>query len=454
MDWIFVVLAWSLLAVGLSLLVWSMMWDRSRGRRRCPKCWYGMEGVPASEGGGWTCPECGQTVAKERQLLRTRRRWGIAALALLVFAASYASRSGPAVRDRGWWAAAPDLLLIALLPRTDAFNRPGSSGGVVNTLRDEIGFRSRATLQGPRGTHTNPTWVDGRLWPWERWFLHHQATKMLANAENESEIEQAVWFGVLSSDRLDAGLPSEHLVAVIVARSLLAYERCEQYMDYGIHVNLPGVGPHPYELFVTGMKEPGLFRYEQRDRHPLAHSDWMRTVAWRSHDGVVQRWWTVTEDRGIERRGQIGRALASVHHDVIGALFPAEQSSSPLTLSEVSEYVGEATLLGHRTLQLRGQNLYGGTDTLWIDAETFLVRRAKNFFGDTWFVPHFDDSAAAVLGESWWSFYPAQQDDTPLERFDNELRELLGRIDMPTEEEQLEAREIMMKLHWQRRGTP
>ena len=277
---------------------------------------------------------------------------------------------------------------------------------------------------------------------------------MLANAENESEIEQAVWFSVLASDRLDAGLPSEHVVAVIVARSLLAYERCEQYMDHGIHVNLPGVGPHPYELFVTGMKEPGLFRYEQRDRHPFAHSDWMRKVVWRSHDGVVLRWWTVTEDRGIERRGQIGLALASVHHDVIGALFPAEKSGSPLTLSEVSEYVGEATLLGHRTLQLRGQNLYGGTDTLWIDAETFLVRRAKNFFGDTWFVPHIDESAAAVLGESWWSFDPAQQDDTPLERFDDELRELLGRIDMPTEEEQLEAREIMMKLHWQHRGTP
>ncbi len=455
MDWIFTLLAWSLLGLGLVLLAWAMLWDRSRGRRRCPKCWYGMEGVPEAEGGGWTCPECGREIENERRFRRTRRRWGGALLALVLILGSYASHAGPAVRSRGWWAAAPDLLLIALLPHVDAFDRPASGGGVNNALRDEVAVRSRATPQGPKGSSTNPTWVDGELWPWERWLLRRQAMRLLADAEDEFQAQQAVWYCVLASDRLDAGLPSEHVATVIVARSLLAYERCEQYVDYGIHVNVPGVGPHPYDLFVTAMQEPGLFRYEQRDRHPFAHSDWMRQVAWRGNDGTIKRWWSVTKDRGIERPGRLGLALASVHHDVSGALFPAELWASPLTRSDVSEFIGESELLGVRVYELRGESRHGGIDRLWIDADTFLVRRARNTFGDTWYVPVAGQEARAILDESWWSFDPAQQDGTPLERFDDKLQTLLGQIEMPTEEEQ---RDAMMRMHQRPRirsgGTP
>lgn len=455
MDWIFTVLAWSLLGLGLVLLAWALWWDRSRGRRRCPKCWYGMEGVPEADSGGWACPECGRAIENERRFRRTRRRWGFAALALMLLAASYTSHTGPAVRSRGWWATAPDLLLIAILPHVDAFDRPATGGGVDNAVRDEVAVRSRATPLGPKGSSTNPTWVDGELWPWERWLLRRRAMAMLADAEDDFAAEQAVWYCVLASDRLDAGLPSEHLAAVIVARSLLSYARCDQYMDHGIHVNLPGVGPHPYKFFVTAMREPGLFRYEQRDRHPFAHSNWMRQVVWRGHDGTLNRWWSITEHHGIEQPARLGLALASVHHDVSGALLPAEHRGSPLTRSDVSEFVGETELLGVRVYELRGQSRHGGIDTLWIDAETFLVRRARNTFGDTWFVPVTGREARAVLDESWWSFDPAGQDDTPLERFDDKLQTLLGQIEMPTEEEQREARERMnQRIRTRSGGTP
>lgn len=453
-DWVFIVLLWALLVGGLVLLAWALLWDRSRGRRRCPKCWYGMEGVPPGEGGGWRCPECGREIEDERKLVGTRRRWRHALLAVVLLLGSYASFAGPVVRDRGWWGLAPDSVLIALLPSADAFDRQGPQGGTTNAFLAEVGARSEVQPGGATPTTIDPHWLDGELWGWERWLLRRQARALLAAAESDGYVSKAVWLSVIASDRLDAGLPADHLADAIVARSKLAYARCEAYMDYGIHVDLPGVGPHPYELFVTAMERPGRFRYEGRDRHPFAHSDWMRRAVWRGDDGVLRSWWSVRDDEGVATPSRLGLALASVHHDVAGALLPAEHWGSPLSRTDVSEFAGEVDLLGHKVYQLRGQNRYGGLDMLWIDAETFAVRRAKNIFGDTWFVPSIGDSAASVLDASWWSFDPARQDDTPLERFDARLQALLGEIEMPSPEEQGEAGRLMEERRLQRRRTP
>ena len=57
--------------VGLLLVCWGLWGDRSKGRPRCPKCWYDMRGtVPRVE-----CPECGHDARQERRLYRNRRRW-------------------------------------------------------------------------------------------------------------------------------------------------------------------------------------------------------------------------------------------------------------------------------------------------------------------------------------------------------------------------------------------
>jgi len=90
------------LAAGLWLLAWSLWSDRSRGRRRCPQCWYDMMGIapaaaaanpahPAdaasSTAARFTCPECGRIAASERAMLRTRRKhWrGAVGVAVVVF---------------------------------------------------------------------------------------------------------------------------------------------------------------------------------------------------------------------------------------------------------------------------------------------------------------------------------------------------------------------------------
>jgi hypothetical protein len=58
--------------VGL-LVVYRGLWgDRSKGRVRCPKCWYDMRGsLPKLE-----CPECGHDAQQEHRLYRNRRRSG------------------------------------------------------------------------------------------------------------------------------------------------------------------------------------------------------------------------------------------------------------------------------------------------------------------------------------------------------------------------------------------
>ncbi|TVQ33772.1 MAG: hypothetical protein EA376_01370 [Phycisphaeraceae bacterium] len=110
-TWIIPALSLTLAAAGLALLAWSLFWDRARGRRRCPKCWYDMAGAV-----GLVCPECGRDAKREREMLRTRRRWGWAVAGCLVIVGAYGVYVGQAVRARGWAAAVPSWALVHLVP--------------------------------------------------------------------------------------------------------------------------------------------------------------------------------------------------------------------------------------------------------------------------------------------------------------------------------------------------
>lgn len=92
-------------AIAISFALWALLWDRPRGRMRCPRCWYSLVGhaLPA------TCPECGRNITKTRQMLRTRRRWRVAMLALLIVAAT--GWIAPVVATKGWVAAVPQPAL-------------------------------------------------------------------------------------------------------------------------------------------------------------------------------------------------------------------------------------------------------------------------------------------------------------------------------------------------------
>lgn len=87
-----------LIVAGMSMVIWSLRGDRSRGRRRCPKCWYVMQGLP-----GMRCPECGREAKREHELLRPRRRWRFAALGMAVLLAAPSYFAYRQFHERGWY---------------------------------------------------------------------------------------------------------------------------------------------------------------------------------------------------------------------------------------------------------------------------------------------------------------------------------------------------------------
>lgn len=128
---------WALLAGGVVLAGWALLRDRSRGRRRCPRCWYSMEGVP-----GLTCPECGRAVSSERSLRRTRRSWRVAVVGLMVALCSWTPRYAVDAAKDGWIEALPNGLLIAALPLVDRGTwDPEDPAVVANHVWDEVGRR-------------------------------------------------------------------------------------------------------------------------------------------------------------------------------------------------------------------------------------------------------------------------------------------------------------------------
>ncbi|MFG0286355.1 MAG: hypothetical protein ACF8R7_18225 [Phycisphaerales bacterium JB039] len=118
-DWIWIG-AGAVVVLGAAVLIaWSLLGDglariRQGRTRRCPRCWYSMEGTT-----GRKCPECGREAKSERRMLRCRRRWGLAAAGALVACAGGAAIAWPLSAGGAWRKWIPDTALIVMLPWTD-----------------------------------------------------------------------------------------------------------------------------------------------------------------------------------------------------------------------------------------------------------------------------------------------------------------------------------------------
>lgn len=111
-DWLYWTLGGLLGIAATVMLVRALFADRSRGRRRCPKCWYDMSGVSQS----LQCPECGCASRHEHHFARTRRHWWrvLACIVFLVLPGTHLILH-PFVRERGWIGLLPDAAVIAMI---------------------------------------------------------------------------------------------------------------------------------------------------------------------------------------------------------------------------------------------------------------------------------------------------------------------------------------------------
>jgi hypothetical protein len=169
MEWVWTIGGWTLITVAAVTVAWALFADRARGRRRCPKCWYDMAGIP-----GLQCPECGRTARREQALSRCRRRWRWALAPLPVLAVGMAMRVWPAYSQQGWAAFVPSTILVLVAPAD--FDPPGQRfmpgnsaiGAPPTTISEDL---SNALMQRMR---------DGKTWRWQsaifikRWMSEHQ----------------------------------------------------------------------------------------------------------------------------------------------------------------------------------------------------------------------------------------------------------------------------------------
>jgi DNA-directed RNA polymerase subunit RPC12/RpoP len=89
--WIWLTAAGVVLLGAVALLLWGLLGDRSKGRPRCPKCWYDMTGSVAA--GRVACPECGYEALNRKRLYKNRRRWwAVVAGVLLLSPFAYPAR--------------------------------------------------------------------------------------------------------------------------------------------------------------------------------------------------------------------------------------------------------------------------------------------------------------------------------------------------------------------------
>lgn len=426
-PWIFLAMAWVLGVAAFLLLAWALLADRARGRRRCPKCWYDLSGASV-QGGVVICPECGRRIARARSLRRTRRRWRWAALACVMLFGAVASRSWHVARVHGWCRVAPDVVLIACLPQTEAWCTNfwvGSPGPVLTSQRTGPYLEELYTRWAPV-EHAEGSWRHGGLNAFERWLLGRRAAAWLRTAEEDEFRYVACEMLAWATDENPPGLPPEDLGMLVLARSRLAYQTASTYTDIGVQAEdlswiEPTAAPE-YTMVVGGFERGVGMRFEcSTASADFVTSDWRsstHSVTLRLASGPTRTW----DDRGERPPNDDppGPYWVSLH--------PAEALDADGLWGSVlrpQDYEDWHA----RPSTVRGRPCYHlaerwGDLELWIDPETWLVLRVREDSTDLHVQPTLD----ASFDESWWRFDPVDPADTPLELRLEEIDALLSGV--------------------------
>jgi len=187
----------------------------------------------------------------------------------------------------------------------------------------------------------------------------------------------------LAPQRVAAQTPD---ASALLARSRAAYAALRSYADTGrVAVELrPSGAPALVEHFTfhTAFRSPRHFSF---DFSADAPSNRERLVIW-CDGGDFQSWWSATGVHEVWSNGRGVSALATAVFPTKGAaaqippwLFPAAEMHGPLVDLTPDRVHGVENVDGRRSHRLTGRSggHFGAARpvTVWIDAETLLVRR-------------------------------------------------------------------------------
>ena len=237
--------------LGLWLLYWSFLHDRSKGRRRCPKCWYNMSGTDSM-----TCSECGRTVKREKKLYKTRRRWRWAFAAMLFLLVAYGSALTPKIRRDGWIRAAPTLGLIILANWCDGgySNEPKWKHDLLEELL------VRLLMDGARQSKRGIT-ATLSTWQWSM-FLRIADRKIPRVADLEDGRMVADHRNAYTSSLMEA-LPRGTF------HHLGLEEQFIQQFPVSIELDLHGAWPTSWPFYADYWIKPTLGEYYQYEVKPV-----------------------------------------------------------------------------------------------------------------------------------------------------------------------------------------
>jgi hypothetical protein len=390
LDWLFHLLGWVLGAAGAVLLLWALFWDCGRGRRRCPKCWYDMGGVP-----GLKCPECGREARGESRLHKTRRHLGWAAGATTMLIAAHLTNSVPDIRARGWWAAAPRVVLLMCMPLLDRAGPMDIRGRANNGLYSEYVNRFGPVLFGVPGLH----------W-WESWIARPICRGMLSGSGSDESRNLAALLYVSMGDGPIAALPERAQAPVLIARAVKAYATCQTCFCTGDSESKP--------FLIAFERSTGRFRFEYLDfiaGSPQAY----RYVIWRNENGL-QKWWAETpDDRSVSKDICLELAasygVSSRASGTVPELLLRVGTGVGLIDMLKAQIAGSENIQGHPCWRIDGTWWNGRTRFVWIDKDSFVIRRSSDQFAtERYATTEFN----GVVDPSWFTFDPEKPELSPL----------------------------------------
>lgn len=206
--------------IGVGMAVAGLTFDRSRGRARCPKCWYDLdENIRRGDSGDFeslTCPECGYSSGRLADFYRTRRKPRYVLASLLALPLAYTAWKIPSVNKYGPNGLIPNAALIAALPwlpdELIVWNSPGQFRPAPGQppIPASVGLTSGSLQQRD---------FEGELAVWQRHLLHWHCEHLWATSHDIGNVCSAhilhyggfeVPFG-LTTDDLVRGLVSADL---------------------------------------------------------------------------------------------------------------------------------------------------------------------------------------------------------------------------------------------------